>query len=183
MNHQKFFSVAAILVGLLAASGRGQSSASFKILRSGIANTAGIASSSSFRLAETAMGVVASESARSTNFVLNGSLIITEVEERGVASGGEWPQEFYLEQNYPNPFNPQTTIRYGLAEVEEVRFIVYNALGQEVRSLTLGKQRAGFHLLHWDGKDDLGRDLPSGVYVYRLVTGKFSRERKMTLLR
>lgn len=93
------------------------------------------------------------------------------------------PTVFALEQNYPNPFNPETVIPYQLASRGEVKLIVYNALGQEVRRLVSAVQNAGVYRVKWDGRDDQGRALTSGVYVYRLITGEAVFTRKMIYLR
>jgi len=86
---------------------------------------------------------------------------------------------FGLDQNHPNPFNPMTTIRYSLGEPSEVRLIVYNVLGQQVRVLTNAFQNAGQYEVMWDGHDALGRDVSSGLYLYRLQAGSNLVVRKM----
>ena len=93
------------------------------------------------------------------------------------------PTQFRLHQNYPNPFNPETTIRYDLAKPVEVRLTVFDVLGRAVRTLVAHKQAAGAHSAVWDGRDDLGRQLASGVYVYRLEAGDFTKSAKMLLLK
>ena len=93
------------------------------------------------------------------------------------------PQNFRLHQNFPNPFNPETTIRYDLAGPAEVRLTVYDVLGRRVRTLVAKKQAAGEHSAVWDGRDDRGRQLASGVYVYRLEAGDFTKSAKMLLLK
>ncbi len=94
------------------------------------------------------------------------------------------PKEFRLEQNYPNPFNPTTTIRYALGHSANVSLEIYNALGQRIRTLVSQKQNAGTHQVQWDGKNDLGQPVPSGVYLYRLITDRgFVQSKKMMLIR
>ncbi len=93
------------------------------------------------------------------------------------------PQRFYLDRNYPNPFNPVTRIRFGLARNEQVRLEVFNTLGQKVRTLVNREMTAGRYTLEWDGRNDWGRPLSSGVYIYRLTAGTFSRAYKMILLK
>ncbi len=95
----------------------------------------------------------------------------------------EIPTEFALQQNYPNPFNPETTIRYELPEPTEVVMIVYNLRGQLVRKLVNQKMEPGFHEIVWDARDDAGRSVPSGVYLYRIQAGVFTEVRKLMLLR
>lgn len=97
------------------------------------------------------------------------------------------PKEYALRQNYPNPFNPETLIRYQIPDHTgkplQVRLHIYNTLGQSVRTLAESKPEAGFYEVIWDGKDNSGQLLPSGVYFYRLMAGDFQQTRKMTLLR
>lgn len=88
-----------------------------------------------------------------------------------------------LHQNYPNPFNPTTTIRYNLADNGNVRLTVFNLKGQKVRILVNGHRPAGEHSVRWDGNDDSGRAVSSGLYFYRLETDKVRQTRKMILLK
>ncbi len=92
------------------------------------------------------------------------------------------PTEFSLSQNYPNPFNPQTTIRFSLPHSAEVRVVVYDQLGRLVRTLVQGSRPAGTHTVIWDGRNDEGRQVASGVYVYKIISGTRSISRKMLLL-
>jgi hypothetical protein len=91
------------------------------------------------------------------------------------------PQEYMLQQNYPNPFNPTTQIRYELPSKGHVTLSIYNSLGQEVRRLVDREQPAGYHLVTWNGRDQNGKQVPSGVYHYRLQVGDFVSTRKMTM--
>jgi len=94
------------------------------------------------------------------------------------------PTEFSLEQNYPNPFNPGTTIRFDLPEAAVVTLVIYNLLGQEVRTLLRDEQRdAGIQTVPWDGLDAAGQSLPTGVYLYRLEAEDFVQSKKMLMLR
>lgn len=94
-------------------------------------------------------------------------------------SGGKIPSQFSLEQNYPNPFNPSTTIEFSLPTSQDVTLKVFNLVGQEVRTLILDQRmEAGVHQV--SVKMD---NLPSGVYLYKLTTNRFSEVRKMLLLR
>ena len=88
-----------------------------------------------------------------------------------------------LAQNAPNPFNSQTVLSYFLLEPGLVRLEVFTLTGQRVAVLHQGPQQAGYHRLHWDGRDDVGRPLASGTYLYRLVTDEIVLTRKLTLLR
>lgn len=93
------------------------------------------------------------------------------------------PKSFSLYQNYPNPFNASTSISYALPVEAEVAIHIYNILGQKVRTLDEGKQTAGYKTTIWDGKNDGGETVGSGVYLYRIHAGEFSETKKMTLLK
>ncbi|HNL25721.1 MAG TPA: fibronectin type III domain-containing protein, partial [bacterium] len=93
------------------------------------------------------------------------------------------PTEFALLQNYPNPFNPSTTIRYDLREDETVSLKIYNMLGQEVRTLRKGFQMAGEYRVQWDGRNNAGQVVSSGVYIYRLETKSYRATKKMMFLK
>jgi len=93
------------------------------------------------------------------------------------------PTEFGLRQNYPNPFNPVTTIQYALPKASDVKIEIYNILGQRVRMLVNEHQDPGYKMVHWDGKDDRGVEVSSGIYLYRIQAGDFEKCKKMTLLK
>ena len=95
------------------------------------------------------------------------------------------PDDFVLDQNYPNPFNSGTVIRFALPQREEVKLAVYNLAGQQVAMLVQGVREAGTYSLHWDSRDDNGRALASGVYLYRLQIGEGQQveTRKLMLVR
>ncbi len=93
------------------------------------------------------------------------------------------PEDFVLYQNYPNPFNSGTTIEFYLPQTSEIKVEIYNLLGQKVRKLWQGQQMAGQHQLRWDGKNNAGKEVSSGVYLYRLSTGKTVLTRKLLLLK
>jgi hypothetical protein len=99
------------------------------------------------------------------------------------APGPEIPVTYALEQNYPNPFNPTTTITYQLPEQRDVTLTVYNILGQVVKSLVQNVQAAGIYAIRWDGTNDHGTGVSSGMYIYRLKAGNFVQSRKMMMLR
>lgn len=92
-------------------------------------------------------------------------------------------EEFALSQNYPNPFNPETVIRYRHASLMEVKLQIFNNLGQRVHTLVDRRHQPGFYTVYWDGHDDTGLLVASGVYFYRLSAGEFKNVRRMTLLR
>ncbi len=91
-------------------------------------------------------------------------------------------------QNFPNPFNPETWIPYHLAEAASVTVRIYNVKGELIRSIDVGRQAAGAYTgrqraLYWDGKDDRGQSVASGVYFYQLLTDDFSETRRMVLIK
>jgi hypothetical protein len=101
----------------------------------------------------------------------------------GVGAQGVIPTRYALYQNYPNPFNPSTQIRFDLKENRDVRLVIYNVMGQQVRTLISGQMTAGQHVIAWDGTDQQGRTVGSGLYIYRLTAGSFVESRKMLLTR
>lgn len=108
---------------------------------------------------------------------------VTEVEEEEEEEKELLPEDFSICQNYPNPFNPHTVIEYALPEQSHVSIVVYNILGQKVRVLRDEMERAGFKKVVWDGKDDKGFDVASGVYFYRIQATDFVKCKKMLLLK
>ena len=91
--------------------------------------------------------------------------VLTGIDDR---QGNPVAKEFALMQNYPNPFNPTTTISYSLPEAARVNLSIYNVLGQRVAELTNETQRAGFYNVTWDGRNETGSQVATGVYFYRL---------------
>lgn len=91
--------------------------------------------------------------------------------------------DYELSQNYPNPFNPSTTIRFSLPQAGAVQLAIYNITGQEVRRLVSGAMNAGRHSVVWDGKDNSGQSVPSGIYFYRLHVNDFVHTRKMSFVK
>ena len=93
------------------------------------------------------------------------------------------PDEFKLYQNYPNPFSSQTTFQYDVAEATSVKIYIYNTLGQLVKTIDRGDNSVGTHTVEWDGKNDDGDTLSSGVYFYQLRTKDFNKTMKMLLVK
>ena len=100
-----------------------------------------------------------------------------------VSEGMALPSGYALSQNYPNPFNPETTIRYDVAKTGTVRLSMYALTGQLVRTLMDGGRAAGSYSVTWDGTDDAGRDVASGVYLCRMEGGEYRAVRKLVLVR
>ncbi len=92
------------------------------------------------------------------------------------------PATFRLDQNYPNPFNSTTVIGYHLSNFSDVQLTIFNISGQPVRMLATGNQIAGAHTVIWDGRDDAGRPISSGFYLYRLKIGDQMQARKLMLV-
>ena len=93
------------------------------------------------------------------------------------------PTEFGLDQNYSNPFNPETEIPFQLPEESHVGLKIFNIRGQLVRTLIQADYAPGFHSIRWDGKDNNGMTVSSGLYIYRFQAGDFVQVKKMSLLR
>jgi len=93
------------------------------------------------------------------------------------------PKTHQLFQNYPNPFNPETQIKYDLPVSGHVELTIYNILGQKVKVLVDEIQDAGHKSVMWDGKDDEGREVASGIYFYKITAESFKKTKKMVLLK
>lgn len=93
------------------------------------------------------------------------------------------PDGYWLSQNYPNPFNPTTTIDFNMPSSQEVKLVLYDLNGREVRTLLNEKQGAGLHSVVWDSRDDAGNTMPSGVYFYQLTAGSYSTTKKLMLIK
>jgi M6 family metalloprotease-like protein len=90
---------------------------------------------------------------------------------------------FSLSQNYPNPFNPSTTIEYSIAKTSPVEIAIFDVGGHKIRTLVSEMKAAGSYRAVWNGRNDRGSSVASGMYFYRLTAGDFTRIRKMILLR
>ncbi len=115
--------------------------------------------------------------------VFNENGVVTNLRHDNLS---EVPSDFVLHQNYPNPFNLSTTIRFDLPKSAKTALTIYNVLGQGVRTFTINVLQKGRYIKNWDGKDDAGLPMPSGVYFYRLLVldkEDFVKTHKMVLLR
>ncbi len=106
--------------------------------------------------------------------------VATEIEDDIVIN---LPTKFELFQNYPNPFNPTTEIQFTIPYKSNVTINIINIAGQKVRILSNQEYSTGNHTVTWDGKDDNGNQLSSGIYLYRLVTDNITLRKKMVLLK
>jgi photosystem II stability/assembly factor-like uncharacterized protein len=101
----------------------------------------------------------------------------------GNEEDGEIPNEFLLEQNYPNPFNPITKISYSIPELSFVTLKVYDVLGNEIATLLNEEKTAGNYEVEFDSHSGSVRNLPSGIYFYKITTSNFSETKKMILMK
>jgi len=93
------------------------------------------------------------------------------------------PTSYILEQNYPNPFNPQTRIQFKLPNVSYVTIKIYDILGHEVKTVLSEQRGAGTHSVIWDGMNNAGQRVASGIYIYRMQAGSFTAVKRMVLIR
>ena len=101
----------------------------------------------------------------------------------GIESDLGLPKKFALHQNYPNPFNPTTTIKYDLPKGSHVKIVIYDLMGREVRTLVNEFQTPGYKMSIWDGTSNSGEKVPSGLYIYRMITPDFQATKKMTIVK
>jgi hypothetical protein len=109
--------------------------------------------------------------------------IPVEIEPINLKTDTFVPDIWSLSQNYPNPFNSETSIGYHVPQAERVKVIVFNTLGQMIRTLVDGRQQPGTYRVRWDGSDNSGRPVPSGIYFYQLTAGDFSQTKRMILMK
>ena len=93
------------------------------------------------------------------------------------------PYKFTLEQNHPNPFNPMTSISYSIPSAGEVNLSVFNTLGQRIITLVDNYQDAGTYIVEWNGTNDCGDPVSSGIYFYKIMINNDTECRKMLLLK
>ena len=115
--------------------------------------------------------------------VKNGQAIALSKVGTSVLDGPTRPLAFVLSQNYPNPFNPTTAISYQLAANSFVTLEIFDLLGREIATLVNGEQPAGRYTVRWDGKDERGESVSSGMYLYQLRAGMNVTTKRMVLVR
>ena len=94
------------------------------------------------------------------------------------------PYDYELHNNFPNPFNPETQIRFSIGSSEIVKLTIYDMMGRQVRSLISGESYGpGFHVVNWEGLNNQGEKVPSGMYIYRIKAGNFIADKKMVLVK
>ena len=125
-------------------------------------------------------------------FQLNNSVYMHAQSELNIIRENELPKEFSLSQNYPNPFiitgnsmlsgNDHTSINYKISKAGKASIIIYNYLGQKIKSFIKKEMAPGSYIIHWDGRNENGELISSGIYYYRLVIDKKTLIRKMIVL-
>lgn len=122
-----------------------------------------------------------------TSYNGGGDAFVTKIADDGTSvdeiNSPTLPDGFKLGQNYPNPFNPQTQFECSLPHASHVKVEIFNVLGQQVVTLVDKRLPAGSYRVTWDGKDYIGQEVSSGVYLYRLTADEYVRSRKMLLLK
>ncbi len=93
------------------------------------------------------------------------------------------PLSYKLDQNFPNPFNPETRIYFEIPDAQQVKVVIYNMLGQKVRTVINDGFNPGYHIINWDGCDDSGNIVPTGIYIYRIKAGSFIASKKMMMMK
>ena len=118
-----------------------------------------------------------------TNDTLNVSVSGYGEPAVGIENRPTLPKTFAMSPNYPNPFNPSTTISYQVPRQSDVRIEIYNMLGQKIRALLNDHKDPGVYQMVWDGRNDAGVQVGSGVYLYRMIASDFVQTRKMILMK
>lgn len=158
-----------------------------------IAPGGGSTSSGSHTMRLTSVGQVFTHTAQGGNYKISSGYISTAAypytDVKEVMGDGQLPSSFELFQNYPNPFNPTTNIRFNLPGSGHVRLDIYNILGRRITTLVDEVLTAGHKLVTWDGRDNQGDDVASGIYFYRIEVRsnygkeKYTKAQKMLLLK
>ena len=149
------------------------------VATTGIITNIGIYAFTSLRYYQPSAGIAGDDTLYLDNYIVKSLSSITSVDDRNSESV---VSNYILEQNYPNPFNPTTTIGYQLPKAGNVELKIFNTLGQEVRTLAGGMESAGYNQVVWNGRDNNGNMVSSGVYVYTIRTNGFVQSRKMILM-
>ncbi|MEI7811573.1 MAG: FlgD immunoglobulin-like domain containing protein [Ignavibacteria bacterium] len=111
------------------------------------------------------------------------NIVVKRLAPAGVSGNKNSPKGFILEQNYPNPFNPETRISYQLASGGFVVLAIFDQLGREIKTLVSREQSAGQYSVSWNGKNETGNIVPTGVYFYALKSGDNTQIKKMILMK
>jgi hypothetical protein len=111
---------------------------------------------------------------------ITGSVLINSIAEE---TDSQSPKRYYLAQNYPNPFNPSTTISYSIPKTSRVIVKIYNILGEEIASLINTTKKPGIHKIEWNGLNNKGEQINSGIYIYQLKVDQKILHKKLILLK
>ncbi len=111
------------------------------------------------------------------------NIVVTQLPPTSVEDNGISPSEFSLLQNYPNPFNPETKISYQLPKSGYISLTIYDLFGRPIKTLVSENQQSGYHSVTWNGKDELGNTVSSGIYLYSLKAGNILESKKMILIK
>ena len=105
-------------------------------------------------------------------------------DQLAIDSDNAIPNSYSLSENYPNPFNPSTTLSYFIPEEGYVVIDIYNINGQRIKTFTSGREASGKHSIQWNGKDEKGLKMESGIYLYTMnIDGRVADTKKMLLLK
>ncbi|MGB2697781.1 MAG: FlgD immunoglobulin-like domain containing protein [Candidatus Zixiibacteriota bacterium] len=113
-----------------------------------------------------------------TTVIVDNTTEVEETEDIAVV-----PERFSLSQNYPNPFNPDTKIDFSIPRNSKVRLSIYNVMGQRIKTLVDETKTAGYYDVIWDGRNEKGKEVASGTYIYKLEADDFKETKKMILLK
>ena len=123
---------------------------------------------------------VANYNSDNVSILLNRTIIVNVEDEEDI---DQLPKQFSLSQNYPNPFNQSTKIEFAMVNSGFISLEIYDILGRKVRALVSENLSAGYKSVLWDGKDNSGKEVASGIYFYQLKVENFSEARKLVLLK
>jgi len=123
---------------------------------------------------------VANWNSDNVSILFNRTIIVNVEDEEDI---DQLPKQFSLSQNYPNPFNQSTEIEFALMNSGFVSLEIYDILGRKVRALVSENLSAGYKSVLWDGKDNSGKEVASGIYFYQIKIGDFSEAKKLVLLK
>jgi flagellar hook assembly protein FlgD len=110
-------------------------------------------------------------------------IILGNSTEFSLRKASSLPSQYSLSQNYPNPFNPVTFITYTVLEMSYIEILIYNLAGQAINELVSEMKASGQYSISWDGTDNLGNPVASGVYFYSFHGNRFSDMKKMILMK
>ena len=120
---------------------------------------------------------------RTAEALIRGSLDFVGINIAKVDNDFVGPEKFILNQNYPNPFNPSTSIDIELKKPANVRLSISDLNGKEIRVITDQFFSQGINSFNWDSKNSRGRNVPAGIYFYKMKTNNITKSKKMVLIK